>query len=52
MDKKITQEELDNLWDKLKELSGGQLWSNLNEREYAIAKRIFEIKNTEILLLD
>jgi hypothetical protein len=52
MEKKITQEELDDLWDKLTLLAGGTLWSNLSKREFAIAKRIFNIKDTEILLLD
>lgn len=52
MEKGIKQEELDNLWDRISELAGGELWGRLNKREWKIAKRIFEIKASEILLLD
>lgn len=38
------QEKLDNLWDRLSELAGGNLWNRLSKEEWKLAKEIFDLE--------
>lgn len=45
---KISQEELDQLWDRLSEIANGNLWNQLTKEEWELARYIFEIQNHSV----
>ncbi len=39
------EREINNLWDKINKIGGGDFWRKLNKKEFELAIKIFNLQN-------